>query len=550
MFLGAIPFLLSSCIYLILGLWIVTRHSSKAQFLYGMLCLATFFWQAIWVALLCRVNNDLMLRIAYSGIVAIPPLFYHFILEFSSLKSSKWWLHGFYAMAALFAVLIWTGQYFVAGFYEYRWGFAAKAGIFHPIFLAVVSVVIVRLVVCLLALIRDDSVPLIKKQQAGLMFAALCLYSAAAFDVLSNYGIDVFPFSGFFTGIAAFVFSYAIFRYELLSIAVTQESTAERSRRLAASAELSGLGMTTAFPLVSQGELLGYLLLGEKRSEEIYNPEDLLLLRIIANQAALAYQRVRYLEMAVRGARTEMLGEIAGGFAHEIKTPLANISLPAELCFIDLTDVEQGKRKFDEVLPELKQRMKDIMQQTFRASDKIEAIRQFSKPGQVHMEAVDIGKIIQNGISLLDHLLRKQNIRLSVEISPSIPQIRASAKQLEIVFVNLIKNATEAIVSVGKPSLARDLWVYAREEGKWVVVSVKDSGPGIRRTDIGHLFEAYFTTKGSSGTGMGLFLSHQVIKAHGGSIEVQSEEGKGTEFIVRLPKTAGEARNASVHEAA
>jgi signal transduction histidine kinase len=80
-------------------------------------------------------------------------------------------------------------------------------------------------------------------------------------------------------------------------------------------------------------------------------------------------------------------------------------------------------------------------------------------------------------------------------------------------------------------------------------LKVKDSGPGIKRTEVGHLFEAYFTTKGSSGTGMGLFLSHQVVKAHGGSIDVRTEEGKGTEFTVRLPKFVSENR-AGVHEAA
>src|SRR6185295_17378793 len=124
-----------------------------------------------------------------------------------------------------------------------------------------------------------------------------------------------------FTGIALILFTYAIFRFELLEITASPENEDERRRRIATSLEMQKLEMTTSFPLVSQGEVLGYLLLGEKKSEEVYSREDLLLLRIVANQAALAYQRVRYLEMAVRGARTEMLGEIAGGFAHEIKTP-------------------------------------------------------------------------------------------------------------------------------------------------------------------------------------------------------------------------------------
>ena len=82
-----------------------------------------------------------------------------------------------------------------------------------------------------------------------------------------------------------------------------------------------------------------------------------------------------------------------------------------------------------------------------------------------------------------------------------------------------------------------------------MTASIKDSGPGIKRTDVGHLFEAYFTTKGSEGTGMGLFLSRQVIKAHGGSIDVKSEEGKGTEFIIRLPKYVGQDHG-SIHQAA
>jgi signal transduction histidine kinase len=98
-------------------------------------------------------------------------------------------------------------------------------------------------------------------------------------------------------------------------------------------------------------------------------------------------------------------------------------------------------------------------------------------------------------------------------------------------------------------ALARNLAIKGRQEGDWIIVSIRDSGPGIKHTDIAHLFEAYFTTKGSDGTGMGLFLSHQVIKAHGGSIEVKSEEGKGTEFIIKLP-TYGMQDQTGVHQAA
>jgi two-component system, NtrC family, sensor kinase len=384
----------------------------------------------------------------------------------------------------------------------------------------------------------DEQESVLRRRHTRLVKLATLVYCGGALDLVSNYGVPLFPLSFIFSGIAILIFGYAMFRYEFLSLGTPRETEEDRSRREAASAEMRQLGMVAAFPLVSQGELMGYLLLGEKKSEEVYSKEDLLLLRIVANQAALAYQRVRYLEMVVNGARTEMLGEIAGGFAHELKTPLANISLPAELSLMDLTDLEQGKRTVFEVLPDLKQRMREIMKQAFKASDKIEAIRQFSKPGQIRLEAVDLSSVFHGSLAVLDHLLHKLGTSVNMAMPERLPAVRGDPKQLEIVFVNLIKNAAEAMAETSTPALARRLDVRAREEGDWVLTHVKDSGPGIKRTDVAHLFEAYFTTKGSSGTGMGLFLSHQVIKAHGGSIDVKSEEGKGTEFIIKLPKFA------------
>jgi signal transduction histidine kinase len=552
MTLTPIPFILTSITYFTLGIWIIFKHQSKAQRLYGALCIATCSWQGVWTVLLSNASMEFLnaaLRVGYSGIVFIPSVFHHFIAEFTQSKLSKRWVIASYCVSALFCVLLWSGNLFIAGLNQYSWGFSAKAGPLHPMFIAFVVTFVAQMFFLLFAARSAIDVTPMRRQQINWVLAALVIYSFGSMDLVSNYGFSLFPVSSIFTGIAFILFSYAILRHELLAIAVPTESADDRNRRFGASQELKKLGMTAAFPLVSQGELLGYLLLGEKMSEESYSPEDLLLLRIITNQAALAYQRVRYLEMAVRGARTEMLGEIAGGFAHEIKTPLANISLPAELCFIDLTDVEQGKRKIEEVLPELKQRMKDIMLQTFKASDKIEAIRQFSKPGQIQLESVEVVKVLKSSISLLDHLLGKLGINIKISLPVKVSPVRANSKQLEIVFVNLIKNASEAMATSRTSALAKNLSLGVREEENWVIVSVKDSGPGIKRTDIGHLFEAYFTTKGSSGTGMGLFLSHQVIKAHGGSIEVQSEEGKGTEFVVRLPKYVV-ATKAKINEAA
>ncbi len=550
--LYSMPFAVSAVAYLVFGLWIVTRQGSKAKILYGLLSITTCLWQGIWAILFGGLPEQiayLWLKICFTGIVFIPAVFYHFIAVFAEKKDENWFVGAVYGACALFAATVWINNLFLNGFNTYSWGIAAKAGPVHAFFGIVIVFVISRVVLVFYRSSGERNFSQTKRRQTHLVKAAALIYCGGAVDILSNYGLSVFPFSTLFLGAAIILFGYAILRYEFLAVALPSESLVELHRRQAASQEMARLGMAAAFPLVSQGELLGYLLLGEKMSEESYSKEDLLLLRIVANQAALAYQRVRYLEMAVHGARTEMLGEIAGGFAHEIKTPLANISLPAELSLMDITDLEQGKRTLAEVLPELKERMKGIMQQAFKASEKIEAIRQFSKPGQVQLEAVDLSKVLQNSLSLLDHVLRKTDTRVRTEFPTIMTPIRGDAKQLEIVFVNLIKNAAEAMALHCSVGLARELWLKGHEDANWVVASVKDSGPGIKRTDMGHLFEAYFSTKGSDGTGMGLFLSRQVIKAHGGSIDVKSEEGQGTEFIIKLPKFMGQ-EHMGVHQAA
>src|SRR5215472_15829810 len=103
MTLLAIPFLLSALSYLVLGSWILIRHKSKVQMLFGALCISTCFWQGIWTALLSNVAESQLsfwLKVGYSGIVLIPPIFYHFIYEFTQKETQPQWLTLFYSASA------------------------------------------------------------------------------------------------------------------------------------------------------------------------------------------------------------------------------------------------------------------------------------------------------------------------------------------------------------------------------------------------------------------------------------------------------------------
>lgn len=277
-----------------------------------------------------------------------------------------------------------------------------------------------------------------------------------------------------------------------------------------------------AFPLMHQESLLGFLLLGEKASGERYGDEDLLLIQIIMNQATLAFERPK------------LLNEITGAFVHEVKMPLANISLPAELSYMDLQDVEGGKKELSDLLPKLKKRMKYIMEQASLAGGRMEAIREISRDQSIIQTEVSLAQVIQDSVRSLESLLLRSGIHLQVDL-PDIPaSVAGNAKQLEIVIVNLLKNGIEAVQSAGRRNGGSELHIRLRAELGDVVMEIQDSGAGIKDADIPQLFKSHFTTKGTRGLGLGLYVSRQIINAHQGHLTFESQEGQGTTFTVRM----------------
>ncbi|MFA5976469.1 MAG: ATP-binding protein [Elusimicrobiota bacterium] len=292
------------------------------------------------------------------------------------------------------------------------------------------------------------------------------------------------------------------------------------------------LQIAAAFPLLSPRDLLGYLLIGEKKSEEPYNEEDLLLLRNAVNQMAMAYER--YLLNKGLQEAPQTLQKMASSFVHEIKTPMANIKMPADVLKLLLADLASGKRSLDDVLPKLRNYVDYIREQTMAASDKVDAIRQMSKQQKEHFVPLMPGEVIRTSLATLDQIVRQSQVTLEMDVPEDLPAVLGDARQLGIVFMNLAKNGIEAMTQRGGCS-SRCLKIAGRQDGEWVIVTVSDSGPGIEPEDMNRLFNAYFSTKGTTGTGMGLFLAQEVIKAHGGTIHVESEVGQGTVFVVRLP---------------
>jgi signal transduction histidine kinase len=153
------------------------------------------------------------------------------------------------------------------------------------------------------------------------------------------------------------------------------------------------------------------------------------------------------------------------------------------------------------------------------------------------MEPTDLAAIVSDSMVLLEREMRKYRIAVEIQLDPDAPKVLASGNQIQRVLLNLLINGRQSM-SEGGTILIR---VHPTADGKYVELVVRDSGSGIPRETLPHIFDAFYTTKdgpdesGKGGTGLGLAACKEIIDSHHGRIRVESTVGRGTAFIIRLP---------------
>ncbi|NTU60289.1 MAG: response regulator [Deltaproteobacteria bacterium] len=230
------------------------------------------------------------------------------------------------------------------------------------------------------------------------------------------------------------------------------------------------------------------------------------------------------------------LGEMAAGVAHELNNPLSSISFSVQAL---LRDVPEGHPQ--------RVHMDRIFRNVERMQRLAEGLTSFARPSETSKALVDLPKVLAETVVLSEHELRKRGIRLVKEIPWDLPQVRASESQLHHVFLNLVKNAAQAVSQKhegaerpeGAPAGTICLRTTCTADG-CVCVEVADDGVGISAEYQDRLFTPFFTTKPrGQGTGLGLYIVKQIIEDLGGKIEVRSELGSGTTFGITLPTVTG-----------
>ena len=220
----------------------------------------------------------------------------------------------------------------------------------------------------------------------------------------------------------------------------------------------------------------------------------------------------------VQADKLSSIGLLAAGVAHEVNTPLAVISTYAQMLAKQVANDEQKTMLLDK-----------IAKQTFRASEIVNSLLNFSRTSTTSFGDVDLNKVIRETMSLLEHQIQKVGVQVKLDLAGSMPPMHGNAGKLQQVFLNLFLNARDAMDSGGV------LTVRTWSEESGARIDVSDTGHGIAPEHIQRIYDPFFTTKGiRKGTGLGLAVTYGIIQEHKGSIEVSSHKG-GTRFHLEFP---------------
>jgi two-component system, NtrC family, sensor kinase len=320
------------------------------------------------------------------------------------------------------------------------------------------------------------------------------------------------------------------------------------------------LGVVLFIPLPSPDGLVGLIAIGQKRSGELFVEEDLELLRTIANQAATAIrnaksyealealnldleqqvtkrtaalreallQKERTQEQLIRSESLAAIGQLVAGTAHELNNPIAGAMSLVENSVETIEEWNNQEENQEEILDDLRFSIGELR----RAGVIIQSLLDLSRQTQTYVEPVDVNRAVDDALRILYNQYKK----LPVDIAKNygdIPAVEGNFANLGQVLLNIIKNALQALPDGnGQVSLTTRYLV----DTDTVVFECRDTGMGIPAASLKDIFKPFFTTKSvGRGTGLGLYISHEIIRRHDGQIRVTSEEGRGTVVTVEIP---------------
>jgi signal transduction histidine kinase len=302
--------------------------------------------------------------------------------------------------------------------------------------------------------------------------------------------------------------------------------------------EILGVDAIAVAPLLIGERVLGVILADNVITHAPILDADVTLLEIFAREASAAIENARLYhdrevsvcqleeahrilrenqERMVYSERLVAMGEMAAAIAHEIRNPLASIGGFVR-SILRNSPADDPNRRYMMLVSEEVDRLEKI----------VVDVLTFSHRPKPEMKEVDLNEVVRQTLLLIEAEIPRGKIAVTTELSPELPRLWLDPHQFRHVLLNVMQNAIHAMPDGG------ELYTATRREGRTVHLEVRDSGMGIAEQHLDKIFTPFYSTK-SKGFGLGLAVTQRIIEDHRGFIEVKSEEGKGTTFLISLP---------------
>jgi signal transduction histidine kinase len=243
-----------------------------------------------------------------------------------------------------------------------------------------------------------------------------------------------------------------------------------------------------------------------------------------------AKRRMADLEELHNANRMVTVGTLTIGMAHEFGTPLGVVLARAQMIVSDENDIAEARKDAEQ-----------IIHQVARMTQMCREVLDFARPKPPTRDPVDVVQVLRQMIALLVHEARKRAAKLVLAGEPPPALVLGDPSKLMQIFTNLTINAAQAMPNGGTVTLSVERKrvcppaIERLPEADYICIHVQDTGTGIRNSDLGHIFETFFTTRKAEGTGIGLAVSARIAREHDGWIGVVTQEGQGSTFTVYLP---------------
>jgi len=295
-----------------------------------------------------------------------------------------------------------------------------------------------------------------------------------------------------------------------------------------------GIREAICVPMKGRHETLGVIYLDTQRTAQQiiasqestakFTEDHLALAIAIAHQAAMAVEATRYHQAMVQAERLAAIGQTIAGLSHHIKNILQGLKSGGEILKMGLAD------KDDKMLH---QGWKIVEKNQGKIYDLVMDMLSFSKEREPSIQDTNLNQVVRDVVELVNGQLKEKGVRLETHLDENLPVVAADPEGIHRALLNILTNALDAVEEKANPKVVVQSLLDS-EEG-WVRIQVLDNGGGIPPNKLGDIFKPFVSTKGPKGTGLGLAVSRQILREHGGDILAQSQVGKGSRFVLRLP---------------